>query len=278
MNPKSMTQMDTCWPSISAMPRTAASRRPVWLWAVATRSGYAFWSTKPSGSTDWRPGVALAERALVEEQLEPGRRRQAEVVVAGRADPVRLLELLVEQHVAARRALRPQVRRVHVAARAERRQLDGHLESRLRLPRSRGRRGSRGPSGRSRAAPREPGAGEAQRGRGHRAADQELAGLGALVEVGVADARAADRGAPTGSGERPSPGPRRRPRPGAASTRPPRRDGGRGAPRTGTTGGSAAGRWRGVARRRAPPRRPAGSDRRAARGRWRAGSASSESR
>ena len=55
MNPKSMTQIATGRPSIAPVPQTAASRSPVAIWAAATRSGYGFWSTKPSGSTDCRP-------------------------------------------------------------------------------------------------------------------------------------------------------------------------------------------------------------------------------
>ena len=78
------------------------------------------------------PWVALLERALVEEVVEPGRRRQPEVVTAVRADPEGLVELLVEQLLLARRALRPEVRRVDVAAGAERRQLDRHQANLIR--------------------------------------------------------------------------------------------------------------------------------------------------
>ena len=56
MNAKSMTTIASGWPSIRAVPQMAASRRPVASCAAATRSGYAFWSTKPSGSTDTSPG------------------------------------------------------------------------------------------------------------------------------------------------------------------------------------------------------------------------------
>ena len=70
--------------------------------------------------------VALRPRALVEEVAEPRLGRQAEVMAAGRADPQVLLELLVEQHRRTGRALGPQVRRVDVAASAERRQLERH--------------------------------------------------------------------------------------------------------------------------------------------------------
>ncbi len=55
MNPKSMTRIAIRWPSIRPKPQTAASRRPVASCAAATRSGYAFWSTNPSGSSDTRP-------------------------------------------------------------------------------------------------------------------------------------------------------------------------------------------------------------------------------
>src|SRR5258705_8100877 len=46
------------------------------------------------------------------------------MVAAVRADTLDLVELLVEQHLLARRALRPEVGRVGVAAGPERRQLD----------------------------------------------------------------------------------------------------------------------------------------------------------
>ncbi len=55
MNPKSMTHSATGVPPRVAVPQTAASRIPVAVWAAASRSGYDFWSTNPSRSTDWRP-------------------------------------------------------------------------------------------------------------------------------------------------------------------------------------------------------------------------------
>ena len=55
MNAKSMTRIAIRWASIRANPQTAASRSPVASWAAAMRSGYAFWSTNDSGSTDTRP-------------------------------------------------------------------------------------------------------------------------------------------------------------------------------------------------------------------------------
>jgi len=71
-------------------------------------------------------GVALLERSLVEEELETRRGRKAEVVAAGRAHPVGLVELLVEEHLRARRAFRPQVGRIGVLAGPEGGQLDRH--------------------------------------------------------------------------------------------------------------------------------------------------------
>ena len=61
MNPKSMTTIATGVPSIRPVPQTAASRRPVASCAAATRSGYAFWSTKPSGSSDTSPASRSAQ-------------------------------------------------------------------------------------------------------------------------------------------------------------------------------------------------------------------------
>src|SRR5206468_3402803 len=54
-NPKSITTIATRVPSTLPKPHTAASLRPVESCAAATRSGYVFWSTKPSGSSDVRP-------------------------------------------------------------------------------------------------------------------------------------------------------------------------------------------------------------------------------
>ena len=45
---------------MAPVPQTAASRIPVAVWAATSRSGYGFWSTKPSGSTDWRPASRSA--------------------------------------------------------------------------------------------------------------------------------------------------------------------------------------------------------------------------
>ena len=127
MNPKSMTQIATGWPSTRPVPQTAASRMPVASWAAAIRSGIGLLVHEAERILRLEAGVALGERAVIEEQREARRGRQAEVMAAGGADPEDLVELLVEQHLAARRALRPEVRRVGVAARPERRQLDRHV-------------------------------------------------------------------------------------------------------------------------------------------------------
>src|SRR5262249_14909384 len=60
-------------------------------------------------------GVVLDERSLVDEQLEPVARGDLEVVLALGADAVVPRELLVEQHLAAVGALRPEMRRQLVA-------------------------------------------------------------------------------------------------------------------------------------------------------------------
>ena len=85
MNPKSMATTATRVPSMRPSPQTAASRRPVASCAAATRSGYGFWSTNPSGSR-LEPGVALLERALVEQLLQaaPGRRAGSDDRTTGR--------------------------------------------------------------------------------------------------------------------------------------------------------------------------------------------------
>ncbi len=56
MNPKSRAQIATRVPWTAPVPQTAASFSPVALCASVTRSGYALRSTKPSGSTETRPG------------------------------------------------------------------------------------------------------------------------------------------------------------------------------------------------------------------------------
>ena len=116
-----------------ACPRSGRSPRPrrrgvpVASCAAATRSGYAFWSTKPSGSTDCEARRRAPRSALVEELREAHGRREPEVVAAGRADAHRLLELLVEQLLLARRAAASTcLAGRRLAARAEGRELDRH--------------------------------------------------------------------------------------------------------------------------------------------------------
>ena len=61
MNPKSMTHSAAVVPPSVAVPQTAASRMPVAVWAATSRSGYGFWSTNPSTSTDWSPASRSAQ-------------------------------------------------------------------------------------------------------------------------------------------------------------------------------------------------------------------------
>ena len=272
MNPKSMTRIAIRWASIRPNPQTAASRRPVASWAAATRSGYAFWSTNPSGSSDTRPGVALLERVLVEQLRQADRRRQPEVVAARRAHAHRLLELLVEQLLLARRAARPHRLGVGLAAGAEGREAAGHQDrgparppaTASRPPAPRRRRAARA-AGRPPGDPRD--ADERERGRRDRAADEQRPAGAGEPRVDVEDRvvgrdRASRRGSRRAAGR---PGVARGVR--RAGTRRRRRRRGRGpsararrarpggppaAPRTGTRGG------RGRARA-AGPRRRAGS-------------------
>ena len=129
MNPKSMTHTATGMPPIVAVPQTAASRIPVAVWAASEPVGIGLLVDETEAIDRLEAGVALRPRAVVEELLEAGRRGEPEMVAAGRADPERLVELLVEQHRLARRALGPQVGRVDVAPGTERRQLDRHQTS-----------------------------------------------------------------------------------------------------------------------------------------------------
>ena len=73
-----------------------------------------------------KAGVLLAERVRIQEEPQACPRREAEVVTAGGADAVGLVELLVEEHLGTRRAFRPEVRRVGILARSKGRQLDRH--------------------------------------------------------------------------------------------------------------------------------------------------------
>ena len=111
-------------------PRRRRRACPVASWAAATRSGYGFWSTNPSGSTDWRPASRSSNVPVVEEQLEP--RRRPTGGSGGRTfgqTRWALSSCLLNSISLARRALRPEVGRVGVAAGPERRQLDRHQAS-----------------------------------------------------------------------------------------------------------------------------------------------------
>ena len=196
--------------------------------------------------------VALGPGPGVEQQVEPRRGRQPEVVAAGRADAERLVELLVEQHRLARRALGPQVGRVDVAAGAERRQLDRHQTGLVRATARAAR--AIGPAA----------------GRLRRQATYAAPAIDSAAEVRappmISGRPTANRGSGTPAAPRSRrpgrpdpgaarPGPRRRPRSRRASARRPRRAAPRAPPRTGTTGGAAAGRapgarpWSGWCRR-----------------------------
>ena len=98
MNPKSMTQIATGMPPIVAVPHTAASRMPVAVWAASEPVGIGLLVDEAEAIDRLEAGVALRPRPVVEELLEAGRRGEPEMVAAGRADPERLVELLVEQH------------------------------------------------------------------------------------------------------------------------------------------------------------------------------------
>src|SRR5438093_1509292 len=65
-------------------------------------------------------GVGLAERLRIGQKIDPRERPELEVVAAFLAHAVVALELLVEQHLAAARALRPEMRRELFRLSAER--------------------------------------------------------------------------------------------------------------------------------------------------------------
>ena len=208
MNPKSMTHSAIGWPSIVPVPQTAASRIPVASWAAATRSGYVFWSTNPSGSSDSRPASRSANDAVIEEHLDPRGGRQAEVVAARRADAEDLVELLVEEHLAAGRAFRPEIGRVGVAAWPERRQLDRHVSpapSATELGRRRRRqRASRGAPARAIGVVARPGRPRRQATNAAPASDRAADVSAPPMSSGRAGVRRAwSASDPTGSPDRP---------------------------------------------------------------------------
>ena len=71
------------------VPQTAASRMPGRGLGGRDPVRVGLLVDEPERILRLEAGVALGERAVVEEQLEAGLRRQPEVVAAGRADPER---------------------------------------------------------------------------------------------------------------------------------------------------------------------------------------------
>ena len=93
MKRKSNRPMATGWPSMRPVPHTAASRRPVLMCAASSRSGYALLVVEAERVAGGQAGVALDERALVEQQVDPLADAHPEVVPAGRADAKVALQL-----------------------------------------------------------------------------------------------------------------------------------------------------------------------------------------
>ena len=105
----------------------------------------------------FQAGVLLAERIAVEQLADARIDAQPEMVAAARADALVLVELLVVEHLLTVRTLRPQVRRVRLAATAEG-QLDGH-QLRAPTPGDHGRAGD-GDARSDRAADQQPPVGQ----------------------------------------------------------------------------------------------------------------------
>ena len=254
----------------------------------------------PSGRRRAGPGTASGRRTRAGRPTG-GRRRAPSSVPGSRSSSRRaaadsrkwwpqvgqtrscLVELLVEQHLLAGRALRPQVRRVGVAAGAERGQLDrhqaslvrgdgadrsGHRAARARAGSARRRRPRRRATGRPRSS-----APPISSGRPMRRRESRAAGCGSIRprrprpggEPGTAGRRERDDRALAAGGERQA-HPRRRPRRagrrGASSNR---NDGwkrGRSRARRSAAAPDAAGRPRGApapGRRRRHGRAPPGA-------------------
>ena len=119
MKAKSWPAQTTLSRPISPSATSIASSSPVFLRASRRRSGYFFWSLKPSGSVIGFGHRHLDEDAAVEERDEALARADRHVVAAVGADVEVVGELAVEEHGAAVVALDPQVLR-HLAAREER--------------------------------------------------------------------------------------------------------------------------------------------------------------
>ena len=264
MNPKSMTQIATGRPSMraGAPDRGVAHARSR---AGRPRSGPGRSSGRRTRADPPTRGRRRARRTSRGRGAARGAsaadsRKWWPQVGQTRSD---LVELLVEEHLPARRALRPEVGRVGVAAGAERRQLDRHVS-----------RASPGAPGAPRAPPARPGpsaSGRAGRGARRRSAAPAIESAAEVSAPPISSGRAelarivraagAHRpavGSPAsgsrigrGAGTGP-PGPRPRPPSGDASRWPPRRAASRAAPRTGTTGGPGRGRGGGGPR---PPGR-----------------------
>ena len=230
MNPKSMTQMATCVPPMAPVAphggiahagRQLGGGEPVRVGLLVD---------EPQGIDRLEPGVALRPRSRIEEVVETGAGRQAEVVPARRAHPQVLLELLVEQHRRAGRALGPQVGRIDVAPGAERRQLERHQAVLRRA------------AARIALCPRDPAAGRLRRQATKAAPASEIAAdvstppMTAGRNAGLATVRR-DRDIRDDRGSREGDELARRRRQWTMRQAAPR-----GLPRSGTTGDSAAGR------------------------------------
>ena len=222
---------------------------PVAAWAAATRSGYGLLVDEAERIDRLEAGVALARTMPgSRSMLEARRGRQPEVVAACRADPVSFSSCLLNSMSQHDGHLRPQVRRIDVAAGAERGQLDRHQPPLAPVERTRRAR-TRGPRWRGGAGARHsPAPARRDRGRGHGAADQQRPRPSRRR-------RASPSRGPSGSGGRGrgradgTIGPRRRRRP--AAHRPPR-------PRRGARASRSSNRKDGWKRGRSVARRRGG--------------------
>ena len=238
-------------PPTVAVPQTAASVAPVAARAWRQPIGIGLAVDEAQRIDRLEARVALLERSLVHDRLEPLADAQPEVVAALAAHALGLLELLVVEHLAAGGALGPEVGRVGVPARPER-QLDGHQASLPQRSSWRERRRARQHPGGQRDARRDG------------TADQHPAAL--------RGGRVSPRRRRWHRGCRPRPRRRRRarascpaawetrprPRPGPPARHPRRRHAGarRAPPRSGRTGGSGRARPAPRPRHEPAPRTP----------------------
>ena len=86
MNPKSMTQIATGWPSMRADAADGGVAQAGRDLGGGDAVGIRLLVDEAERVDRLEPGVALLERARVEEQLQARRGREPEVVAAGRAD------------------------------------------------------------------------------------------------------------------------------------------------------------------------------------------------